>query len=264
MTDLLPILVLGFVLGMRHATDADHVVAVTTIVARQRSPRGAALIGLAWGLGHTLTIVVVGGAILLFEWVIPPRIGLSMEFAVALMLIGLGAVNLVGVFRRVGGLADATAPDRHPHGHGDSVHGHAHQHGPEAHPHRPDRTPVAWLDRHLGRLGLYRLLRPLAIGVVHGLAGSAAVALLVLATISNASWAVVYLLVFGVGTIVGMMLITAAIAVPFAYSAGRFERMSRALRVAAGLASLGLGLFIAWRIGVVDGLFGASPQWDPH
>lgn len=264
MTDLLPILVLGFVLGMRHATDADHVVAVTTIVSRNRSARGAALIGLAWGLGHTLTIFLVGGAIILFEWVIPARVGLSMEFAVALMLIVLGLITLAGVLRTVGSVGPEAPRHVHAHGHGDYVHTHAHGHDPESHPHRPDQTPVAWLDRHLGTSGGYRLLRPLVIGVVHGLAGSAAVALLVLATIKSPSWAVVYLVVFGVGTMVGMALITAAIAVPFAWSAGRFERVSRGLRLASGLVSVGLGVFIAYRIGVVDGLFGAAPKWDPH
>jgi high-affinity nickel-transport protein len=96
-TGLVAVAALGFFLGMRHATDADHVIAVTTIVARQRSTRSAALIGAVWGLGHTLTILVVGGGIILFGWVIPPRVGLSMEFSVGLMLIILGLMNLTGV-----------------------------------------------------------------------------------------------------------------------------------------------------------------------
>src|ERR1700686_4808534 len=97
MTNLFALTLLGFFLGMRHATDPDHVVAVTTIVARQKTPSGATAIGAAWGLGHTLTILVVGGGIILFGWVIPPRIGLSMEFSVGLMLIVLGIINLPGV-----------------------------------------------------------------------------------------------------------------------------------------------------------------------
>src|SRR6202521_831490 len=100
MTALIAILLLGFFLGMRHATDPDHVVAVTTIVSRERSVLDAALIGALWGLGHTFTILVVGSAIILFKLTIPPRLGLSMELSVGVMLILLGVLNLTGVLRR--------------------------------------------------------------------------------------------------------------------------------------------------------------------
>ena len=100
-------------------------------------------------------------------------------------------------------------------------------------------------------------------GVVHGLAGSAAVALLVLTAIENPWWGMVYLLLFGVGTVAGMMLITVAIAAPFAYSMGRFPRFNAYLRVASGLLSLGFGLFLMYYIGYVDGLFGNNPTWTP-
>ena len=106
-------------------------------------------------------------------------------------------------------------------------------------------------------------MRPLVVGLVHGLAGSAAVALLVLATIRDPLWAVAYLLLFGVGTIVGMMLITAAIGLPFVYTARRFVRLHRYLGVASGLLSLGLGLFLAYQIGLGDGLFSGTPRWTP-
>jgi len=268
-TGLLPIAALGFFLGMRHATDPDHVVAVSTIVARYRSAGSAALIGALWGLGHTLTILMVGGGIILFGWVIPPRVGLSMEFAVGIMLILLGIMNLRGVVQL---FAERRPPSRdlhgkvhaHPHSHGDYVHNHPHGHDPESHPHDPDKTPVGWLDRHLGRLGLYQAARPLAVGVVHGLAGSAAVALLVLATIQEPAWSVLYLLIFGLGTVVGMMLITAMVALPFTYTQTRAARLSTGLRVASGVISLGFGLLLAWQIGVVQGLFTGQPQWMPH
>ena len=251
MTGILAIAALGFFLGMRHATDPDHVIAISTIVARQRNARGAALIGAVWGVGHTLTILVVGGGIILLGWVIPARVGLSMELSVGLMLIVLGIMNLTGVLGRI------TEPVTHSHAHphGDYVHTHAHGHDPEAHPHAPEQTPVGCLDRHFGALGLYQLLRPLVVGIVHGLAGSAAVALLVLTTIGDPGWAVLYLLVFGLGTIVGMMLITSVIAMPIAYTGARFSRLNRGLRVASGLISLGFGLFLAYQIGIVDGLF---------
>src|ERR1700681_200487 len=101
MTALLAIMLLGFVLGMRHATDPDHVVAVTTIVSRERTMLHAASIGALWGLGHTFTILAVGSTIILFKLTIPPRLGLSMELSVGLMLILLGVLHLTGVMRRV-------------------------------------------------------------------------------------------------------------------------------------------------------------------
>jgi high-affinity nickel-transport protein len=267
-TGLLAVMALGFFLGMRHATDPDHVIAVTTIVARHRTARGAALIGAVWGVGHTLTILVVGGGIILFSWVIPGRLGLSMELAVGVMLIVLGIANLRDVLRLVRRSA-AAQPEAaaghthsHPHSHGDYVHSHAHGHEPESHPHRPDQTPVGWLDRHFAGLKLYQLVRPLVVGVVHGLAGSAAVALLVLATIANPKWAVLYLLIFGVGTIVGMMLITVAIALPFALSP-RQSRFAGRLRLASGLVSVAFGLLLTYQIGIVHGLFTGHPHWTP-
>src|SRR6266478_8724088 len=125
---LLSIMALGFFLGMRHATDPDHVIAVTTIVSRQRNVRHAALIGLLWGLGHTITIFVVGSAIILFGFVIPPRIGLTMELSVGLMLILLGILNLSGITRWITGIFTPLSPGQHTHshGHGDYIHSHAH------------------------------------------------------------------------------------------------------------------------------------------
>lgn len=264
----MPVILLGFLLGMRHATDPDHVIAVATIVTRQQSARGAALIGGLWGIGHTATIMLVGGVIILFEVVIPPRIGLAMEFSVALMLILLGIASLSGFTTRVTdaltpGAAPADGMHAHPHHHSDYVHTHPHGHEPGAHGHGDAETPLSRVDRALGGLGAYQAMRPLVVGLVHGLAGSAAVALLVLATIRNPYWAVAYLLLFGVGTMVGMMLITAVIALPLSYSAGRFAVVHRYLGLAAGLLSLGVGLVLAYQIGLVDGLFTSDPQWTP-
>ena len=203
------ILLVGFVLGMRHATDPDHVVAVSTIVSRQPKLARASAIGALWGVGHTATILLVGGAILVFRLTIPPRLGLAMEFAVAVMLILLGILSLTrkGVSR------------------------------------------------------LQSVMRPLFVGFVHGLAGSAFVAMLVLAAIPSPGLGIVYLSLFGFGTIVGMMLITLAIATPAVLAARRFVRVQEYLRVAAGVASIVFGLMLAHQIGVVDGLFAATPNW---
>lgn len=267
MIAFLSIIAVGFFLGMRHATDPDHVIAVATIVSRQRNLARAALIGAFWGLGHTLTIFVVGAAIILFNLVIPVRIGLSMELSVGVMLIILGIMNVAG-FLRSAPVAPVVAPDQggvhsHAHSHGDYVHSHRHGHEPEAHAHRHDQTPVAFLDRKFARFGAYQHLRSLAIGIVHGLAGSAAVALLVLTTIQNSRWAIAYLLVFGVGTIVGMMVITMSLAATIKVAAERSQYVARRLAMASGLLSLAFGLFVVYQIGFVSGLFTSHPLWTP-
>jgi high-affinity nickel permease len=276
MFGLLSIIALGFFLGMRHATDPDHVIAVTTIVLRYRKIGHAAMIGAFWGLGHTLTILLVGGGIIMFGWVIPTRVGLSMEFSVGLMLILLGILNLTGIMQTIHDAVstqhptdgatghDSPAAHSHPHQHGDYIHTHPHKHEPEAHPHRPEQTPLGWFDRHFGQIGLYQVARPLVVGLVHGLAGSAAVALLVLTTIHNPKWAVMYLLVFGLGTIAGMMLVTGAMVLPFAYADNRFARLNQGLRVASGLISVAFGLFLVYELGFVNGLFTSHPHWTPR
>jgi high-affinity nickel permease len=275
MIGLFSIVALGFFLGMRHATDPDHVIAVSTIVSRHRSVKHAAAIGAIWGVGHTLTILLVGGGIILFGWVIPARVGLSMEFSVGLMLILLGVLNLTGILSWITnnftlpaaqeqGHAEHTGTlHSHAHSHGDYVHTHPHVHSPERHPHEAADNPLGWFDRHFGRLGLYNAVRPLVVGLVHGLAGSAAVALLVLTTIRNPKWAVAYLLLFGIGTIAGMMLITGVMGAPFAYAEKR-ARLSNVLRLASGLISVCFGLFIVYQIGFVSGLFTHHPQWTPR
>jgi hypothetical protein len=254
MNTLLPILLFGFFLGMRHATDSDHVVAVTTIVSRQRHIASAAWTGIFWGIGHSLTLLFVGGAIILFGLVVPERLGMSLEFCVALMLILLGGINLRAAFRSVENVRDHEGIHHHTHRHGDYIHSHRHGHEPQTHGHAEEDVPPAKLDRVFGRSRFYHALRPVVIGIVHGLAGSAAVALLVLPIIRDPIWAMAYLVIFGVGTIAGMMLITAAIAVPVSYST-RFRFLHRHLGAAAGVLSLGFGLFLVYQIGFVDGLF---------
>jgi high-affinity nickel-transport protein len=264
MAQLFSMAFLGFFLGMRHATDPDHVVAVTTIVSRERRVGRAAGIGILWGLGHTVTIFVVGGAILLFDVVIPPRIGLTMEFSVAVMLVFLGVLSLTPIVRSLRGSLSRDAAEVHVHAHGEFGHGHAHGHEFDGYGHAEDAPPVARRDRWFGRRSLYQALRPLAIGVVHGLAGSAAIALLVLTTIRDARWGVVYLGVFGIGTIAGMMLITAAISLPFAYTSRRLSGLNRSLGVVSGVLSLGFGLCLIYQIGFVEGLFTGHPHWIPR
>lgn len=262
------ILAIGFILGMRHATDPDHVIAVSTIVSRERSLSKAALIGALWGLGHTITIALVGAAIILFNVVIPPRVGLTMEFAVGLMLILLGILNLSGISKWLSEKFSPAHPHvigehAHLHEHDAHVHYHWHSHAP-AKEHHADELPAPnWLTNPFKHLGAFHSLRPLFVGLVHGLAGSAAVALLVLSSIRDPRWGVFYLLIFGLGTIAGMMLITAALALPFSFAGTRFGWLNRSLIVGSGLLSLGFGLYISYHIGIVDGLFSGHPNWTP-
>jgi nickel/cobalt exporter len=243
------VVLLGLFLGMRHSTDPDHVVAVSTIASRERSVGQGALIGMLWGVGHTLTIFLVGSAIILFGLVIPPRVGLSMEFSVALMLILLGILNLTGALRW---LTERFAPVNRSKRRETSDSGVV------------GNTAESSLDRLMRRYGSYQVFRPLVIGLVHGLAGSAAVALLVLSTIRSPLWAIAYLLVFGIGTIIGMMLMTSAMAIPVAYTGKHFEVAGRYLSPISGIVSTGFGLFLVYQIGFVDGLFRAHVHWTPQ
>jgi high-affinity nickel-transport protein len=268
MTSGMAILAVGFVLGMRHATDPDHVIAVSTIVSRERSILKAGLIGVLWGVGHTLTILVVGAGIIVFDLAIPARVGLTMEFSVGLMLILLGLLNLSGAMEWIGEKFSPAHPrvtgsHAHLHEHKSNVHLHWHSHGPEREHHGESLTPPEWLNGAPSRLGIFHTLRPLFVGLVHGLAGSAAVALLVLGTIREPRWAVLYLMIFGVGTIAGMMLITAAIALPFSFAGYKFAWLNKGLIVGSGLLSLAFGLFVCYQIGFVEGLFTNHPDWTP-
>src|SRR6516165_530842 len=252
---LLSILFLGFFLGMRHATDSDHVVAVTTIISRQRRVGTAAMTGIFWGIGHSITLLAVGGAIILFGVVIPKRLGMGLEFCVALMLILLGWLNLRAFKRSVHSVSPNEHVHEHIHRHGDFIHSHPHGHNPENHGHTESEVPTAQLDRRFCRSHFYRILMPILVGIVLGLAVSAPLALLVFPVIRDPIWALLYLLIFGVGTIAGMMLITVAIAAPITYSANRFRLFNRYVGAAAGMLSLIFGLFFFYQIGFVDGLF---------
>ena len=273
--NVVSVLFLGFFLGMRHATDADHVVAIATIVSRERSVAGSALIGAAWGVGHTVTVMAVGAAIIVFGVVIPPRLGMSMEFAVGIMLILLGVFTLTGMGRAGGGAAHPHAGvpggqeldlHDHLHTHGDYVHRHQHGHGPGAHGHADEHTPLARLERSaLGRFAFHDWLRPFVVGLVHGLAGSAGVALMILSIIREPVAALGYLLLFGLGTIVGMMLVTLILSAPFAFTAVNLPKFNWRLRVASGLVSCSFGVVLIYGIGFAEGgLFTDAPIWEPR
>jgi hypothetical protein len=269
----LAIALLGLLLGMRHATDPDHVIAVTTILSRERRLAVAARIGIVWGLGHTVTVLLVGAAIIVFKIAIPTRLGLAMEFAVAIVLILLGVGTAAGLVRKAAARIRGGSPQpeslvvhSHVHAHGGALHMHPHVHaepheGGDDATHHDHRIPADVLPPFAARRPL---LRSFAVGLVHGLAGSAAIALLVLSAIPQPLWATLYLVIFCVGTILGMGLITTAIATPFMLVSRRATRIHQGLVTGSGLLSFGFGLFLAYQIGIVDRLFSAAPIWLPQ
>ena len=214
---------LGLTLGLRHALDADHVAAVSTLVARERGLARSALLGAFWGAGHTLALLGAGVAVVLFKLTISPGVEAALERAVGLVLAVLGGHVLL---RALGGVlaqgrehTHAGVPHRHAHGHLGS----------------PDAAHV-----HLVRLGG----RPFLVGLLHGLAGSAALTLLVLGTIPSPIGALVYILVFGVGSTAGMLLLSGLVGLPVALAAPGAHRLQAAIQVVAGVGSAVLGIWM--------------------
>jgi high-affinity nickel-transport protein len=176
------------------------------------------------------------------------------------MLIVLGVLNLTGAMRR---LTERLTPPAPLHGHSHE-HLHAHEVGEDLHPHGHAHLHGHGSDPGLlATFGWFQLLRPLAVGLVHGLAGSAAVALLVLATITDTGLAMLYLVIFSAGVAAGMAILTTVIGLPFLVSGTRSERINRWLTVGSGVLSLAFGLYLAYQIGFVDGLFTGNFHWEP-
>lgn len=228
------ILTLGFLIGMQHALEADHVAAVASIAARARSARAIVRHGAVWGLGHTLTLAAVGAAVLLAGAAVPDTLAQALEFSVGVMLVVLGAGVLARLVR-----------DRvhfHVHGHRDGVvHMHAHSHAGEGRAHDPRRHD----HEHPRRLPL----RSLLVGMMHGLAGSAALLLLALASVESTLDGLLYILVFGLGSIAGMVALSALIAVPLAYSARALTWANRGLQAAIGCATVAVGGHMLYEVG---------------
>ena len=222
---MIGVLGLGFLLGVQHALEADHIAAVSSIATGRTEVRDIVKHGLTWGLGHTLTLFVFAGAAILLGHAIPEHLARPLETAVGIMLVGLGAQVLRRLWR-----------DRvhfHQHGHGDGTeHIHVHSHVNEAIPHHKS----AHLHQHGFRW------RSLLVGLMHGMAGSAALLVLAVSQVANPAYGMLYVLLFGIGSMLGMGALSVVIAVPLAASARWLTWANRGLQGCVGVVTVGIGV----------------------
>lgn len=235
---VLSVLTLGLLLGMRHALEADHVAAVASLATRSHSVRETTRLGIAWGMGHTLTLFVVGSAVLLMDGIVPETVARGLEFAVGVMLLALG----IDVMRRL--IRDGIHFHIHQHNGKRHVHAHGHErkapviHDMDAHRHA-HRQRIPW--------------RALVVGLIHGMAGSAALVLLALGTIHSLWQGMVYIALFGFGSIVGMAMLSVIIALPLRFTADRVAWFYKGLTATIGVLTLVLGASIVWQRGFAEG-----------
>ena len=221
---MLPILALGFVIGLQHAMEADHLAAVATIASRHSGARDIVRHGLTWGLGHTLTLLALGGVAFLLGSAIPDGLARGLEFAVGVMLVGLGAHLLWKLWRS-------------------KVHVHVHQHGGDnhLHVHSHQRDPAPHAQSVHGHPHRGFRWRTLLVGLMHGMAGSAALLLLAMTQVKDPARGLAYILVFGLGSMVGMGILSAVIAVPLTLSARFLTWANRGLQIGIGVCTVCLG-----------------------
>lgn len=213
------VLLAGFLLGIEHAFDPDHIVAVSNIVSEHKNVFKSAFLGISWGLGHTLTLLITGLLILVLKLSIPASLVTKFELAVGVVLVALGILTLVRVFQT-------------------KVHSHAHRHGSESHAHAHADDSHYHVEK-----------RSFFVGMVHGLAGSAALMLLILSTVQDAFSGLLYIAIFGIGSIFSMMCITTLLGVPFVLTSSRFSKLNGAIRLVSGVIGIVFGLFIIYSTG---------------
>lgn len=232
---------LGLVFGLKHAIEVDHVVAVSTVVSEHRNLLRSALVGALWGAGHTASLVIVGVVVLVFRVAIPLAVANWLEFGVALMIIGLGVLTITRVMRR----RSDVHMHRHSHDGQSHVHVHFHEHGTDHAGGAASHSSPAKHSHAISQFGF----KPLLVGAMHGLAGSAALTLLVLTQVPSVSVGMLYLGAFGLGSTVGMMLMSGLIGLPFAFSSGRLTGFNYGLQTVAGGLSIVFGLWYAYQVG---------------
>jgi ABC-type nickel/cobalt efflux system permease component RcnA len=224
----------GFIFGLKHALDADHLAAVSTIVSERKSWLSSSLVGGLWGVGHTISLLLAGIIVLFLKIPISERVESGLELGVGLMLIGLGISALVKLAR--GGKLHL-----HQHTHGGHTHIHPHLHDKDT----AAKHTISDKSHHGYKIGQ----RPLWVGMVHGLAGSAALMFLVLTTIQSPLVGFLYIAVFGIGSIGGMILMSSLLSLPFHLTAHRFTKINWLARVLAGVFSIGFGALMIWEKG---------------
>jgi len=227
---MIEILLMGFLLGMRHAMESDHVAAVASLVTKSPSMRESIRLGSMWGLGHTLTLFLFGSVVMLVDHMIPERMALMLEFTVGIMLVILG-IDVVRRFMR-------ERVHFHAHRHADgTLHFHAHAHSDEDAHAVSVHTDLGHEHVHAGRFPL----RALLVGVMHGMAGSAAMIVLTLQTVQSFGMGMIYIALFGLGSIGGMAALSVAIMLPLRQSAMRYAGLHQYLQLGIGTATTLLG-----------------------
>jgi ABC-type nickel/cobalt efflux system permease component RcnA len=238
---LLTLLSLGLVFGLKHAGEVDHVVAVSTIVSQHRDVFRSAIVGGLWGLGHTATLLIVGALVLVFRVGIAASVAGWLEFGVAVMIIILGATGLLRVSKSRGNVH----VHRHRHDGLSHVHIHFHDQGTQHPPNMSHSHKVSRID-----------IKPILVGAMHGLAGSAALTLLVLSQVDSIVLGILYLACFGAGATVGMLVMSGLIGLPFVLSAGRLTGLNHRLQMVAGVLTIAFGFWYAFDVGRSNDLWG--------
>jgi len=230
---MIEILLMGFLLGMRHAMESDHVAAVASLVTKSPSMRESLRLGSLWGLGHTVTLFIFGSAVMLLDHVIPERMAMMLEFAVGIMLVVLG-IDVVRRFMR-------ERVHVHAHRHADgTLHFHAHAHADDT-----NHDKLSHEHTHTERFPL----RALLVGIMHGMAGSAALIVLTLQTVQSFGMGLIYITLFGLGSIGGMAALSMAIMLPLRISSSRYARLHQYLQFSIGTAAIILGISLMFEIG---------------
>ncbi|MED1467236.1 sulfite exporter TauE/SafE family protein [Bacillus salipaludis] len=217
----LSVLALGFVLGIKHAIEPDHVIAVSTIASQSKKLSRSSLAGVFWGIGHTATLLIVGIILLIMKGKIPEKWAMSLEFLVGIMLVYLGISTITSLKK---------------------IHVHQHEHDSETR------------NKHEKQQRKLSYMKSMVIGLVHGLAGSGAMVLLTMSTVKSVLESAVYIVIFGFGTVFGMLFFTTILGVPFIFSAKRL-RLNKTLTQITGVISTMFGIYYMYNLGVAEGLF---------
>jgi len=235
---MLSILIFGFLLGLRHAVEADHVAAVASMATRSTSLADGIRMGATWGMGHTLTLLLFGSIVIFSDSLIPETMALSLEFVVGIMLVALGT-DVIYRMRK-------ERIHFHVHEHADGIkHFHAHSHAGEN-----KHNDSAHEHEHKNKFPL----RPLFVGMMHGMAGSAALIILTLQTVETPTMGFIYIFIFGFGSVAGMAMMAMIIMIPLRHSAKRLTHIYGRIQATIGIATLGLGSYVMYEIGIVQGL----------